>query len=138
MLHFLLSAYLAISLCNVMFFMTTFTFLILPFSLPRDDSPNNQQSGPTWGPDKDILECLICKAPFSFMTRRHHCRRCGKCVCSKCAPAKNSRPIIEWGFRDSVRHCKLCYVSPIVKWHKIGGDPPSPLTKALSLVSTKS
>lgn len=98
-------------------------------SCKRDDSsPGQLQSGPTWGADKDILECLICKIPFSFLMRRHHCRRCGKCVCSKCAPAKNSRPIMEWGLKDSVRHCKQCYMSPILKWTKKSGtqSPTSP------------
>ena len=98
-------------------------------SCKRDDaSPGQLQSGPTWGADKDILECLICKIPFSFLMRRHHCRRCGKCVCSKCAPAKNSRPILEWGLKDSVRHCKQCYMSPILKWTKKSGtqSPTSP------------
>lgn len=101
-------------------------------SCKRDDTaPGQSQSGPTWGADKDILECSICKLPFSFLMRRHHCRRCGKCVCSKCAPAKNSRPIMEWGLKDSVRHCKLCYMSPIIKWSKIRGaqspcSPPIP------------
>jgi hypothetical protein len=26
------------------------------------------------------------------------------------------RPIMEWGLKDSVRHCKLCYMSPMIKW----------------------
>ena len=98
----------------------------------EDVNSHHLSSGPTWGPDKDILECLICKAPFTFMTRRHHCRRCGKCVCSNCAPSKNCRPIMEWGFKDSVRHCKLCYMSPVVKWHKTR-NMGSPLSNCLSI-----
>ena len=116
-----------VSLIFVFFNLSSSFYFFIIF---RDDlNPSQVHSGPTWGPDKDILECLICKASFSFMTRRHHCRRCGKCVCNKCAPAKNCRPIIEWGFKDSVRHCKLCYMSPIVKWSKINRSRASTISK---------
>lgn len=31
------------------------------------------------------------------------------CQYRECAPKQNCRPIIEWGMREAVRHCKLCY-----------------------------
>ena len=33
---------------------------------------------PSWVPDEDVLHCSACKAPFTFVRRRHHCRNCGK------------------------------------------------------------
>lgn len=73
-----------------------------------------------WIPNESSNVCMICEKPFSYcFLRRHHCRRCGKCVCSNCAPKNNTRPILEWGLKTPVRHCKLCYRSPNVDWDKI-------------------
>lgn len=74
--------------------------------------PNNSQRQPipNWVPDVAVGECMICKTPFTLTFRRHHCRRCGICVCNQCAPKDNSRPIPEWGITTPVRHCKKCYV----------------------------
>mmetsp|Transcript_113375 Transcript_113375/g.177182 ORF Transcript_113375/g.177182 Transcript_113375/m.177182 type:complete len:278 (+) Transcript_113375:56-889(+) len=70
--------------------------------------------GPKWVTDS--VECNVCQRAFSMFLRRHHCRRCGQCVCSHCAPATNTRPIPEWQIMESVRHCKECYRSPIIAW----------------------
>jgi len=69
-----------------------------------------------WIPDEQTDECMICLKPFTVFFRRHHCRRCGKCVCGYCAPKNNTRPIPEWNLREPVRHCKQCYMSPIINW----------------------
>lgn len=73
-------------------------------------SPNN------WVLDKTVLACMECQEVFTMFFRRHHCRRCGRMVCANCAPANNVRPIPEWGFTESVRHCKMCYKSPTLEW----------------------
>lgn len=39
-----------------------------------------------WRPDTKACEC--CGVGFGLLTRRHHCRRCGRCVCGKCSPFK--------------------------------------------------
>eukprot|EP01065_Artemidia_motanka_P037946 TRINITY_DN46832_c0_g1_i1.p1 TRINITY_DN46832_c0_g1~~TRINITY_DN46832_c0_g1_i1.p1 ORF type:complete len:251 (+),score=47.14 TRINITY_DN46832_c0_g1_i1:73-825(+) len=65
---------------------------------------------------KDGARCQLCDAQFSMLFRRHHCRRCGRCVCKKCAPSHNTRPIPEAGLRECVRHCYKCYRSPLVDW----------------------
>lgn len=75
-------------------------------------SPNQ----PVWTADSTSDVCMVCKTPFSLFLRRHHCRRCGRLVCAACAPKDNSRPIIEWGLKEAVRHCRLCYRSPIINW----------------------
>jgi hypothetical protein len=70
---------------------------------------------PAWTPASDAPRCERCYSKFHLLRWRYHCRRCGKCVCASCAPKKNTRPIIEWGYRQPVRHCLTCYVSPIVR-----------------------
>lgn len=70
----------------------------------------------TWILDKNASECMVCARPFTLFVRRHHCRRCGVCVCVRCAPAQNTRPILEWNLKEPVRHCKLCYMSPLIEW----------------------
>jgi hypothetical protein len=70
---------------------------------------------PTWTRDADAPRCERCYSKFHLLRWRYHCRRCGKCICSNCAPKLNTRPIIEWGYRMPVRHCLTCYCSPIVR-----------------------
>mmetsp|Transcript_22157 Transcript_22157/g.32249 ORF Transcript_22157/g.32249 Transcript_22157/m.32249 type:complete len:226 (-) Transcript_22157:93-770(-) len=79
-------------------------------------SAKQQKSAPQWVPDSATAECMLCAEKFTWSNRRHHCRRCGICVCRKCAPAENTRPIIEWGLRTPVRHCKKCFMSPSLQW----------------------
>lgn len=64
-----------------------------------------------WVPDSDAPECMICRTPFTVLNRRHHCRACGRCCCSKCAPNLNSKPIPLLGYKVPVRHCKECFRS---------------------------
>jgi len=44
------------------------------------------QMAPVWVPSEP--DCQICKRPFTFLFRRHHCRNCGKCVCEFCSKDK--------------------------------------------------
>ncbi|ELP86095.1 Rho/RAC guanine nucleotide exchange factor, putative [Entamoeba invadens IP1] len=41
-----------------------------------------------WVPDNLAKNCMLCNLPFSLVTRRHHCRKCGKCVCANCSKGK--------------------------------------------------
>jgi hypothetical protein len=52
-----------------------------------------------WRPDESTTSCQICKTPFTTFFRRHHCRACGRVVCSKCAPETRER---------NQRICKEC------------------------------
>jgi len=60
---------------------------------------------PAWLPDSASPHCQICKTPFTTKNRRHHCRNCGRLVCSKCSPSKKS--ILKWNIK-SVRVCFVC------------------------------
>lgn len=85
-------------------------------SLANQQSANSRAKAPDWIADRDIKDCMVCSTSFSFFNRKHHCRRCGKVVCNECAPPDNTRPIMEWGMREPVRHCKVCYKSPSIAW----------------------
>ena len=75
-------------------------------------SATHTDGSPVWSADRDNTGCSLCEQRFSLFVRRHHCRRCGACVCVQCAPAVNTRPIHEWKLKTPVRHCKKCYRSP--------------------------
>ncbi|KIW84686.1 hypothetical protein Z517_00074 [Fonsecaea pedrosoi CBS 271.37] len=47
---------------------------------------------PRWQPDSEVNECPICKRPFTWMFRRHHCRKCGRVVCNDCSPHRITIP----------------------------------------------
>lgn len=34
-----------------------------------------------WKPDELAYDCAVCRVPFSWFFRRHHCRSCGDVVC---------------------------------------------------------
>ncbi|KAL4138474.1 hypothetical protein PRIC2_001980 [Phytophthora ramorum] len=46
---------------------------------------------PSWIPDTDVNECMVCLEPFPFFfSRKCHCDRCGRVCCSDCAPSNSS------------------------------------------------
>ncbi|XP_031213499.1 zinc finger FYVE domain-containing protein 21 isoform X3 [Mastomys coucha] len=61
---------------------------------------------PQWVPDKECPRCMQCDAKFDFITRKHHCRRCGKCFCDRCCSQKV--PLRRMCFVDPVRQCADC------------------------------
>mmetsp|Transcript_3245 Transcript_3245/g.5456 ORF Transcript_3245/g.5456 Transcript_3245/m.5456 type:complete len:152 (-) Transcript_3245:136-591(-) len=86
----------------------------VPSELQRVKLPQTQlvQQAPgrvsKWTADADAHACELCRASFSLFVRRHHCRKCGRCVCSECSPQQCFRPLPELGFTQNVRHCRLC------------------------------
>lgn len=50
-----------------------------------------------------VTDCTVCRLPFNFMRRKHHCRRCGNVICSKCSAQKT-----ELGNKRR-RTCIECY-----------------------------
>ena len=41
---------------------------------------------PVWVPDSSCKECMICAVKFTAFVRKHHCRQCGRVICSPCSP----------------------------------------------------
>ncbi|XP_077991490.1 zinc finger FYVE domain-containing protein 26-like [Glandiceps talaboti] len=66
-----------------------------------------------WVPDSAVTTCMVCKVErFSMFNRRHHCRRCGRVVCSTCS----ERTSIVPGYGDvPVRICDDCFDQFVTK-----------------------
>ena len=77
-----------------------------------DGLTDKERRRPQWVPDSDVKNCMHCGLRFTMIKRRHHCRKCGHCVCNKCAPADNTRPIPEMGYMRDVRLCLRCFCPP--------------------------
>ena len=59
-----------------------------------------------WVPDEAAPDCQRCGLPFSKLwRRRHHCRRCGSCVCDACSAGRAVLP----GSVVRQRVCDLCF-----------------------------
>lgn len=72
---------------------------ILDRPLPRRPSVGLQYSRrgheiilPKWQSDSEVTKCPICNTAFSFWYRKHHCRKCGRVVCSNCSPHRITIP----------------------------------------------
>lgn len=50
---------------------------------------------PFWIPDVDAPACMLCDTRFTVLKRRHHCRACGKVLCSSCCGQKTQLPCLE-------------------------------------------
>jgi hypothetical protein len=64
---------------------------------------------PEWQRDEDAVQCPICEAEFTLLTRRRHCRRCGRCVCAACC-ADTLVKLPRLGYNTPVLVCKGCFV----------------------------
>ncbi|KAM0720358.1 hypothetical protein Q7P37_004494 [Cladosporium fusiforme] len=85
---------------------------------------------PPWQPDAEVTQCPVCEQEFTFLFRKHHCRKCGRVICANCSPHKITIPreyIVlppghefgpEFGGAEVVRVCKPCVPDP---W-----TPPAP------------
>ncbi|XP_030370136.1 rabankyrin-5 isoform X2 [Scaptodrosophila lebanonensis] len=51
--------------------------------------------------------CQECHIKFSLTMRKHHCRHCGRVLCSKCS--NNDVPILKFGINKPVRVCGVCF-----------------------------
>eukprot|EP00013_Stygamoeba_regulata_P007642 CAMPEP_0177642866 /NCGR_PEP_ID=MMETSP0447-20121125/7847_1 /TAXON_ID=0 /ORGANISM="Stygamoeba regulata, Strain BSH-02190019" /LENGTH=1254 /DNA_ID=CAMNT_0019145117 /DNA_START=57 /DNA_END=3822 /DNA_ORIENTATION=+ len=62
---------------------------------------------PAWLPDSLAPQCQLCGVKFTLATRRHHCRYCGRVVCSKCSEKNIVIPVFR--LEEEVRVDRLCY-----------------------------
>ena len=83
---------------------------------------------PVWVPDAMSKECMICSVKFTAFVRKHHCRRCGRVICSTCSPHRISP---ELQTRSHMHHasdskklervCKECFKDASFCNNKSGG-----------------
>jgi len=66
----------------------------------------NRETAPVWIADNAAPQCMRCKANFSVISRRHHCRSCGDVVCGDCSPSKAIVPGVNR--EREVRVCSAC------------------------------
>ncbi|XP_039050026.1 vacuolar protein sorting-associated protein 27-like [Hibiscus syriacus] len=59
--------------------------------------------GTTW--EVDASHCQGCSSLFTFINRKHHCRRCGRIFCNSCS---QQRMVLHGHGDSSVRVCDPC------------------------------
>ena len=67
---------------------------------------NLGKTKPVWIPDVLCKFCCECRAKFSTINRKHHCRACGYIFCSKCSKMLIS---LEFCANKKSRVCNRCY-----------------------------
>jgi len=78
-----------------------------PMALEKDPLTATNAQAPLWVPDISRNNCMVCEIAFSFVRRRHHCRGCGRLLCSDCSRWKIPMP--NFGFFDPQKSCQECY-----------------------------
>lgn len=73
------------------------------FVMPRE-APDKMN----WVRDEETTHCMCCKRSlFTMLTRRHHCRRCGRVVCHTCSTKRLTIPKLYDNIL--VRFCDDCF-----------------------------
>ncbi|KAG9104717.1 hypothetical protein FRC06_011611 [Ceratobasidium sp. 370] len=82
-------------------------------------TPHSIQS--RWEPDEAVGECRGCRRRFTWLLRKHHCRRCGQIFCDRCSSRRAvldpSDVVLEpsmvggqhAGGSSTYRVCEPCY-----------------------------
>ncbi|KAL9921740.1 smad anchor for receptor activation [Glossina fuscipes fuscipes] len=73
----------------------------------EDPHANVGKIPPIWVPDNMATGCMNCAAKFTMIKRRHHCRACGKVLCSVCCSQKYK---LEFLVEPESRVCVQCYL----------------------------
>uniref|UniRef100_H2Y6T5 FYVE, RhoGEF and PH domain-containing protein 4 n=1 Tax=Ciona savignyi TaxID=51511 RepID=H2Y6T5_CIOSA len=62
---------------------------------------------PRWIKDNEVTMCMCCSKRFNnLLRRRHHCRACGRVVCSECSEHKFT---LQYDPSKSLRVCSTCF-----------------------------
>ncbi|GAB9471934.1 hypothetical protein Gpo141_00009129 [Globisporangium polare] len=61
-----------------------------------------------WVYDEETSNCMHCNMPFTLLTRKHHCRRCGNVICHNCSPHKRRISVSD---PFPMRVCNTCYAA---------------------------
>ncbi|CAL1536688.1 unnamed protein product [Lymnaea stagnalis] len=80
--------------------------VIMSTTQPLTLMSNLGYQAPFWIPDAEANECMMCKLKFTMWKRRHHCRACGKVLCSSCCSQKAILPYME---NKEARVCLDCH-----------------------------
>jgi hypothetical protein len=82
---------------------------IVALSQERNSKNKDAKQGiaPLWMPDSTAAYCQKCKAAFSLISRRHHCRNCGAIVCDACSKGRYKLEHVDQ--RKQVRVCDGCF-----------------------------
>uniref|UniRef100_A0A3P9NXU7 Zinc finger FYVE domain-containing protein 26 n=1 Tax=Poecilia reticulata TaxID=8081 RepID=A0A3P9NXU7_POERE len=92
----------------------------LPAKFRPPDQPPARKD---WVPDTQHDLCMVCRRErFTMFNRRHHCRRCGRLVCSACSERKM---LLDGCPGEEVRVCDQCYLyfhpDPVVSQEPLDG-----------------
>jgi len=63
-------------------------------------------AAPVWASDQSASKCQLCGTSFNMVRRRHHCRKCGRLVCSSCSLGRMKLSHIDKS--KPVRVCDRC------------------------------
>lgn len=96
-----------------------------PYSSLTDDERSLGLLKPVWIPDEEAAQCMNCSQRFTVIRRRHHCRACGRVLCSNCC---SSRAILEYMESKEARVCLPCLqvlkkVEAYKKWGALDDIP---------------
>ncbi|CAL1531331.1 unnamed protein product [Lymnaea stagnalis] len=61
---------------------------------------------PLWVPDSRVTMCTLCLVEFTLTWRRHHCRSCGRIICSQCSDNKAPLRYLQ---NKPARVCDQCF-----------------------------
>ena len=74
-----------------------------------------QTDQPFWDRNSSSAACTLCKKSFNLVSRRHHCRYCGKLVCHACSSNKVNLVGSADTNNAGVRVCDPCFLILAVK-----------------------
>nr|XP_039249729.1 FYVE, RhoGEF and PH domain-containing protein 1-like isoform X2 [Styela clava] len=62
---------------------------------------------PRWIKDNEVTMCMNCSKPFNrLLRRRHHCRACGRVICTECSEHKLE---LQYDTGKTHKVCNKCY-----------------------------
>ena len=70
-----------------------------------------------WIDERTTKSCFECGVAFSMVTRKHHCRACGRVFCQKCS--SHALPPRDDPEGPPERACDVCFAS-----HADAAEPP--------------